>query len=109
MLKASAAGLAALAAGIVLSAVTRVPAWADPDADAAYLNALHRQGIQPTSGSDASLIAAGHEICEQLAAGYSMNAVMAQGEIYAGHGITEDDVKVIVRSAAAAYCPQYIP
>lgn len=94
--------------GMVLTAFTSVPAWADPDADAAYLNALHKQGVRPTSGSDASLIAAGHEICEQLASGYSMNAVMAQGDLYAGHGITEDDVKVIVRSAAAAYCPQYI-
>jgi hypothetical protein len=53
------------------------------------------------------LINLGHEICDQRAEGYSENAVMSWGKSH-GNKMTDQDVKVIVNSAEAAYCPEYI-
>ena len=79
-------------------------AHGDPDDD--FLGALHKQGITNQFG-DQGLINLGHEICDQRAEGYSENAVMSWGKSH-GNKMTDQDVKLIVNSAEAAYCPEYI-
>jgi|SRR6516162_9713458 len=80
-------------------------AHSDSDDDD-FLGALHKQGITNQFG-DQGLINLGHEICDQRAEGYSENAVMSWGKSH-GNKMTDQDVKVIVNSAEAAYCPEYI-
>jgi hypothetical protein len=50
----------------------------------------------------------GDSICGLLADGYSMNAITAMGNLYAGSAMTPDDVKFVVQTSAAAYCPEYV-
>ncbi len=78
---------------------------ADSDDDD-FLCALHKQGITNQFG-DQGLINLGHMICDQRAEGYSENAIMSMGKLH-GNKMTGQDVKVIVSSAEAAYCPEYI-
>jgi len=70
-----------------------------------FLRALHKQGIK---GTDQALIKIGHVVCDMRSEGYSENAVMSFGKLH-GNDMTDADVKVIVNSAEAAYCPEYIP
>jgi hypothetical protein len=70
-----------------------------------FLRALHRQGV---TGGDQALINLGHVICDMRSDGYSENAVMSFGKLH-GNNMSDQDVKVIVNSAEAAYCPEYIP
>ena len=79
-------------------------AHADPDDD--FLSALHKQGITNQFG-DQGLINLGHQICDQRAEGYGETAIMSWGKSH-GNKMTDQDVKVIVNSAEAAYCPEYI-
>ncbi len=80
-------------------------AHADSDDDD-FLCALHKQGITNQFG-DWGLVNLGHMICDQRAEGYSENAIMSMGKLH-GNKMTDQDVKVIVSSAEAAYCPEYI-
>jgi hypothetical protein len=43
-----------------------------------------------------------------LADGDSLESVVAQSQLYKGRNLTDDDVRFLVRTSAAAYCPQYI-
>ena len=70
-----------------------------------FLRALHKQGIK---GTDQALIKIGHVVCDMRSEGYSENAVMSFGKLH-GNDMSDADVKVIVNSAEAAYCPEYIP
>ena len=85
--------------------VLAAPAHADTD-DTAYLNALHQQGISDDNG-DQGLVKFGHMVCGALAEGYSENALIGIGDLH-GTRLSSDGVRVLVKSAEAAYCPQYI-
>ena len=80
-------------------------AHADADDDH-FLRALHQQGIKD-SGGDQAMIKLGRMICDLRSDGYSENAAKGLGKLH-GNSMTDDDVKVIVSSAEAAYCPEYI-
>jgi hypothetical protein len=81
-------------------------AHADSDDDAAFLKAMHQQGIT-ASGGDQTLIKIGRMTCTFLGEGYSTNALIAEGKLY-GNSMSAADAKVVVESAEAAYCPEYI-
>lgn len=93
--------LAVLAALMLSSGI----AHADTD-DTDFLNALHRQGISNDKG-DQEMIKLGHMMCGLLGDGYSENALIGLGDLH-GTRLSSDDVRVLVKSAEAAYCPQYI-
>lgn len=100
------------AAAIVCAAALAVGAAQAAHADsqdATYLRALHNRGISMDSkdGGDQALISFGHDICDALAEGYSMNAIEDQGDLVA-QNLTHDDVVFMVKAAAATYCPRYI-
>jgi hypothetical protein len=46
--------------------------------------------------------------CQFRSEGYSENALIDIAKL-AGNSMSEQDAKVIVTSAEAAYCPEYIP
>jgi hypothetical protein len=46
-------------------------------------------------------------ICNQRSEGYSENAVISMGKLH-GNEMSDQDVRIVVSSAEAAYCPQYI-
>jgi hypothetical protein len=54
------------------------------------------------------LVELGHSICGLLADGYSMNAITGMGNLCAGSDMTPDDVKFVVQTSTAAYCPEYV-
>jgi len=62
----------------------------------------------PDNRNGESTISVAHAICQGLADGYSMNALEGAGALLA-QGLSADDVKFLVQTSAAAYCPQYIP
>jgi hypothetical protein len=93
--------LAVLVALILSSGI----AHADSD-DTDFLNALHKQGFSDSDG-DRGLIKLGHMICNLLGDGYSENALIGMGDLH-GTKMSPDDVKVLVKSSEAAYCPEYI-
>jgi len=80
-------------------------AHADSDDDD-FLRALHQQGIKD-AGGDQAMIKLGRMICDLRADGYSENALKGMGKLH-GNSMSDQDVKVIVSSAEAAYCPEYI-
>lgn len=92
-------------AALVALALSSGIAHADTD-DADYLNALHNQGISDDKG-DQELIKLGHKLCVLLGDGYSENALFGIGDLH-GTRLSSNDVRVLVKSAEAAYCPQYI-
>ena len=81
-------------------------AHADIDEDAAFLRALHKQGISSSAG-DSDLIKIGHLVCDLRSEGYSENALIKMGTLHA-NGMSDQDEQVLVTSAEAAYCPEYI-
>jgi Protein of unknown function (DUF732) len=99
--------LAAAALSVVGSLVLgAAPAHADND-DNVFLRAVHSRGLENKAEGDAGLVRVGHAICTLLADGYSMNAMVDSGELYASK-LSADDVKFFVQTSAAAFCPQYI-
>jgi hypothetical protein len=82
-------------------------ASADPSDDAAFLRALHKQGITAKGGDPQEMIKLGHMLCDLRGKGYSENSLVSMGKLY-GNDMSDQDVKVIVTSAEAAYCPEYI-
>jgi Protein of unknown function (DUF732) len=100
------AAVFAFAAGVATALMlSSGVAHADSNDDA-YLAALRRHNIS-SSGGDQEMIKLGHMICGLLADGYSENALLDMGELHGTH-LSSDDVKVIVHSAEAAYCPESI-
>jgi Protein of unknown function (DUF732) len=91
----------AAAVGLLLSSAT---AHADDDSD--YLRALHKQGIT-ANGGDQTMIKIGHMVCDLRSDGYSENSAIGVAKLH-GNSMSEQDAKVIVTSAEAAYCPEYI-
>jgi len=92
----------ATAAAVVLASTARAD-----DTDDAYLQAMHDHGISGVGG-DSDLINYGHKVCNALATGLSMNALIDSGDLHEHNGISDDDVKFMVKTAAASYCPEYI-
>ena len=90
-----------------LSLIVIPPAHAD-DNDNAFLDALHKRGIQNSKG-DQGLINMGHKICGLLAQGRSMDSIVNMAQSHERNGMTDDDVRFLVRTSAASYCPQYTP
>jgi hypothetical protein len=90
-----------LAAAILAS----TPAQADTD-DTVFLRALHNRELS-SSGGDQELISLGHAICGMLADGYTMNGIASSGGLHTSK-LSADDVRFIVQTSAAAYCPEYI-
>jgi hypothetical protein len=92
-----------IAAALVASAVMLVsgtaPARADSQDDT-YLNELGAQGI--TKYPLDKLIKVGHAVCTYESAG-AAPWEMQNGLI--GAGIAPQDVDVVVKAAASAYCP----
>jgi hypothetical protein len=84
-----------------------LPARADSDDDA-YLNALHKHGIENHAHGDAGLVKMGHMICDLLGQGYTMEGLADSGELHEGAGLSDDDVKFIIKTSAGAYCPEYV-
>jgi len=91
-----------------IAATACAPSVHADDTDTTYLNALHGHGISNQNG-DAGLIDLAHKVCAALADGISMNALEDAGDMNERNGLSDDDVKVIVKDAAASYCPEYIP
>jgi hypothetical protein len=84
----------------------RGDAGREVDAENLYLHALHKQGITAT-GCDQTMIKLGHMICDLRSDGYSENSAISMAKLH-GNSMTDQDAKVIVTSAEAAYCPEYI-
>ena len=99
--KAAVAALAATATFVAAAPVSHADSTDD-----AFLSAMHRHGIHNDKG-DAGMIDFAHTICGVLADGYSMNSLLGMGDLYAKR-LTPDDVRFLVQTSAAAYCPQYI-
>ena len=51
----------------------------------------------------------GHKICGLLAQGRSMDSIVNMAQSHERNGMTDDDVRFLVRTSAASYCPQYTP
>jgi hypothetical protein len=94
-----------LAAFSVVIIALAAPAHADSE-DAVFLRGMHNQGISSSAG-DSDLIHLGHMICSLRSSGYSENAAISMAKLNA-NGFTDQDAKVLVTSAEAAYCPEYI-
>ena len=99
--KAAIAALAATATFVAAAPVSHADSTDD-----AFLSAMHRHGIHNDKG-DAGMINFAHTVCEYLSDGYSMNSLFGIGDLY-GKRLTPDDVRFLVQTSAAAYCPQYI-
>lgn len=95
----------AVAAALAVASTVMLASTAYAD-DTDFLNALHRRGISG-HGDDQGLINLGHSFCTMLGQGYSMNAVIETAQLEASPG-NQDNVKYMVHTAAAAYCPEYI-
>ena len=99
--KAAAVAVAATATFLVTAPVSHADST-----DEAFLSAMHRHGIRNNHG-DAAMINFAHTVCGYLEEGYSMNSLFSIGDLY-GKNLTADDVRFLVLTSAAAYCPQYI-
>jgi Protein of unknown function (DUF732) len=95
----------AAAALLAVAVVVATPAQADTD-DTVFLRALHNRELS-SSGGDQELISLGHAICGMLADGYTMNGIASSGGLHTSK-LSADDVRFIVQTSAAAYCPEYI-
>lgn len=85
-----------------------IPSAHADDNDTAFLNALRNQGISSAKG-DQSLINMGHKMCALLAQGRSMDSIVGMLQSHERSGMTDDDVRFLVRTSAASYCPEYAP
>jgi hypothetical protein len=99
--KAAVVALAATATFLAVAPVSHADSTDD-----AFLSAMHRHGIHNDHG-DAAMINFAHMVCEALEGGYSMNSLFGIGDLY-GKRLAADDVRFLVLTSAAAYCPQYI-
>jgi Protein of unknown function (DUF732) len=84
-----------------------VPARADADDDADFLRAMHSHGIT-SKGGDSALISGAHGLCGLLYGGYTVQGLIYMGDLHERNGMSDDDVAFLVRTAVAAYCPEYL-
>ncbi len=85
-----------------------IPSARADDNDTAFLNALREQGISSAKG-DQGLINMGHKICALLAQGRSTDSIVGMFQSHERNGMTDDDVRFLVRTSATSYCPEYAP
>ncbi|MCV7385354.1 DUF732 domain-containing protein [Mycolicibacter longobardus] len=89
----SAAALVSLAA----------PAHADTDADATFLSAVDKAGIEYTDPQDA--VAVGHQVCDYLYAGHGPDSAARALKI-SNRSISAKNAARFVAFAETAYCPE---
>lgn len=82
--------------------LTSIPnAKADSDTDA-FIEILHERGIRHSQG-DYFLVAAGHEMCMYLDAGFTRYQVMDM--LYNTTGLTSGETGYFLGASMAAFCP----
>jgi hypothetical protein len=92
--------LASLAALLGLA----VPAHADPDPDASFLDALDNAGITYHNGPDA--IAIGRRACQLMDQGHPEPDVI-KSMTQQNAGFTDDGAAKFIQIAESVYCPQH--
>ncbi len=93
---------------VALAALTLSNGIARADSnDQAFLNALSNGGVSATSGNQSDLTKVGHAVCTLRSAGYSENAVIQITKLK-NAGFTPSVATLVIQSAEAAYCPEYI-
>ena len=95
---------AAPAGAIFFSAAVVTAPLAHADADSAYLGALSGHGI--TWSSDSTVIAVGHAVCTDWAAGNTLQQTYSDVRS-ALTNLSDDSVAFLIGAATGAYCPQY--
>jgi hypothetical protein len=68
---------------------------------------VNRVPSSASMGGDQTTIKLGHMICNLRSDGYSENAAISMAKLN-GNSFSDQDAKVLVTSAEAAYCPEYI-
>ena len=92
--------------GIASSLTVAVPAHAEPNADASFVEAVKQAGI--TFNDQNSAVTAGKTVCEFLDQGKSMVDVIAL-VMQQNSGISNLSAAKFTAIAESAYCPQYLP
>lgn len=75
------------------------------DTDAAFLKAVHKEGITSSRG-DQAMIDDAHTLCLKLATGESVDGIAEHWGL-TSEKMSTDSARFFVRTAAAAYCPRY--
>jgi Protein of unknown function (DUF732) len=91
--------------GIASSLGVAIPAHADPNADASFLEAVKQAEI--TFSDSNSAVTAGKTVCEFLDQGKSMADVVAL-VMQQNSAISNVSAAKFTAIAASAYCPQYL-
>src|SRR5277367_4427795 len=91
--------------GIASSLGFAIPAHADPNVDASFVDALTKAGI--TFGDSKSAVSAGKAACELMDQGKSQIDVV-QLVMQQNSGISTVNAAKFTGIAASAYCPQYL-
>jgi Protein of unknown function (DUF732) len=94
-----------LVLGIALSLGSAIPAHADPNVDASFVDALTKAGI--TSDDPRSAISAGKTACELMDQGKAQIDVVAL-VAQQNPAISSTSAAKFTAIAASAYCPQYL-
>lgn len=89
---------------LIGAALTAAPARAD-DVQR-YLDLLHQRGISAGSG-DGTLVQAGMQVCDLIAAGWSPLAVATKVYRETDSTISAGDAGYIVGAAIGGLCPEY--
>lgn len=74
-------------------------------ADDAYLHALTSNGITWQNGSDSTMIAVGHAVCQDWAGGNTLDQTVT--DVRKALGLSDGGTGTVIGAATAAYCPQY--
>lgn len=93
---------AALAALLVVAVAPA--ANADP-ADDNYLRALKQRGLGWPSGTDQTMIDAGHAVCQDWAGGDTMAQIV--DDVQKALGLSTNGAGTVIGAATAAYCPEF--
>lgn len=73
--------------------------------DDAYLSALTKGGISWANGSDSSMIAVGHAVCQDWAGGNTLDQTIT--DVRKALALSDNGTGTVIGAATAAYCPQY--
>lgn len=76
----------------------------DPAVDQQFVATLKSAGIKSKSGDDATLIAAGHLVCQEFDAGKTFKQVVAD---FSGSTLTDYQKGFLIGAATTAYCPNH--
>ena len=94
--------LSSWAGGLVLGTAPIANADATDDV---YLHTLTQSGITWANGSDQTMIGLGHAVCQDWAAGGTLDQTAA--DVKKAVGLSDGSVGSIIGAATASYCPQY--